>query len=259
MNETAGSKERSLTGRRALVTGGASGIGAAIALAMAQAGADVAITQRKRAPGDLGERIAAEGGRFHAATCDLNGLDAAGAEALVEEVSDALGGIDILVNNAGVIRREPAVSHSEEDWREVLSVGLDAPFFLAQAAGRRMAEEGFGRIVNMGSVLSFQGGILVPSYAAAKHAVVGMTRALCNEWAAQGITVNAIAPGYVETEMTSALREDDSRSRDLLARIPAGRWGRPEDIAAVAVFLASDAAGYVNGHALAVDGGWLCR
>ena len=259
MSENGKTQQGALAGRKALVTGGASGIGAAIALGMAQAGADVAITCRKRGPGDLGERIEAEGGRFHAANCDLSELDAAAAEALVTEVAGALGGIDILVNNAGVIRREPAATHSEADWREVLSVGLDAPFFLAQAAGRRMAEQGSGRIINMGSVLSFQGGILVPSYVAAKHAVVGMTRALCNEWASEGITVNAIAPGYIETDMTSALRQDDNRARDLLARIPAGRWGRPEDIAAVAVFLASDAAAYVNGHALAVDGGWLCR
>jgi len=259
VTETNDDHHRSLAGRKALVTGGASGIGAAIALGLARAGADVAITCRKRGPGDLADRIAAEGGRFHAATCDLAALDAAGADALVEDVSAALGGLDILVNNAGVIQREQALSHSEESWREVLSVGLDAPFFLAQAAGRRMAAQGWGRIINMGSVLSFQGGILVPSYTAAKHAVVGMTRALCNEWAAMGITVNAIAPGYVETEMTSALRADDNRSRDLLARIPAGRWGRPEDIAGVAVFLASDAAAYVNGHALVVDGGWLCR
>ena len=259
MSENGKTQQGALAGRKALVTGGASGIGAAIALGMAQAGADVAITCRKRGPGDLGERIEAEGGRFHAANCDLSELDAAAAEALVTEVAGALGGIDILVNNAGVIRREPAATHSEADWREVLSVGLDAPFFLAQAAGRRMAEQGSGRIINMGSVLSFQGGINVPSYSASKGAIGQLVKALANEWANKGINVNAIAPGYVRTDNTQALQDDPARSETILERIPAGRWGEPDDFAGPVVFLASAASAYVNGTIVTVDGGWMGR
>ena len=186
-------------------------------------------------------------------------LDEAGAAALVEEAEARLGPLDILVNNAGIIRRAEALDHPYADWRAVMAVNLDAVWLLSQAAARKMAPRGAGRIISVASVLSFQGGIRVPGYAAAKHAVVGLTRALANEWAGRGITVNAIAPGYVVTENTKALRQDESRMRDLLARIPAGRFAEPDEIAGAAVFLASPAASYVNGSVLTVDGGWLSR
>jgi 2-deoxy-D-gluconate 3-dehydrogenase len=183
-------------------------------------------------------------------------------DAVVQLIANAggrLGGLDILVNNAGIIRRDEALDLSWFDWRAVMAVDLDAVFLLSQAAAKRMAGQGRGSIINIASVLSFQGGTRVPAYAAAKHAVVGLTRALANEWAGYGINVNAIAPGYVATELTTRLREDDSRMRELLSRIPAGRFADPDEIAGAAVFLASRAASYVNGSVIAVDGGWLSR
>lgn len=244
-------------GRRALVTGGAAGIGAAIAEALAACGADVAVSVNRRPPADVLAAIAHHGRRGVALTADLAELDAAGAAGLVDACVERLGGIDILVNNAGVIHREPAVDHGEADWRRVLQVNLDAAFLLAQAAGRRMRAAGGGRIINVASVLSFQGGKRVPAYAASKHAILGLTRALANEWGAAGVTTNAIAPGYTATDNTAELRADAERSAELLARIPAGRWAEPADIAGATVFLASPAAAYVNGAVLAVDGGWL--
>jgi 2-deoxy-D-gluconate 3-dehydrogenase len=246
-----------LDGRRALVTGGAAGIGAAIACGLAASGADVAVTVNRRAADDVLAGIAAHGRRGVALPADLARLDAAGAAALVATCVDRLGGLDVLVNNAGIIHRAAAVDHGEAEWRRLLQVNLDAAFLLSQAAGRRMAAAGFGRIVNVASVLGFQGGRFVAAYVASKHALVGLTRALCNEWAAAGVTVNALAPGYTVSENTAALRADDERAAALLARIPAGRWGEPDDMAGAAVFLASSAAAYVNGATLAVDGGWL--
>jgi 2-deoxy-D-gluconate 3-dehydrogenase len=250
----------SLEGRRALVTGGAGGIGAAIAEAFAVHGADVAVTAHHRGAADVLASIRKLGRRAEALQADLGALTPEGAAALVEEAEARLGGgLDVLVNNAGIIRRADAIEHSLEDWRAVMGVNLDAVWLLSQAAARKMAPRRSGRIVAIASVLSFQGGIRVPGYTAAKHAVVGLTKALANEWAAQGITVNAIAPGYVVTENTRALRQDESRMRDLLARIPAGRFAEPDEIAGAAVFLASPAAAYVNGSVLTVDGGWLAR
>jgi 2-dehydro-3-deoxy-D-gluconate 5-dehydrogenase len=249
----------SLAGRRALVTGGATGIGRAIAEAFAASGADVAVTAHKRGADDALAAINALGRKAEAIDADLGSLDERGAARLIDAVVERLGGIDILVNNAGIIRRADALDHSWSDWRAVMDVNIDAAWLLSQAAGRRMAASGGGRIVNIASVLSFQGGIRVPAYAAAKHAILGLTRALANEWAAMSVNVNAIAPGYVITENTRALRQDEGRMRDLLSRIPAGRFAEPDEIAGAAVFLASPAASYVNGSVLAVDGGWLAR
>ena len=249
----------SLDGRRALVTGGATGIGAAIAIAFAACGADVAVTSHERGADMVLDAIRKLGRKGEAVRADLSTLDEADAAALIEETEARLGPLDILVNNAGIIRRADAMDYSFADWRAVMVVDLDAVWLLSQAAAREMAARGHGRIVNVASILSFQGGIRVPAYAAAKHAVAGLTKALANEWAARGLTVNAIAPGYVATENTKALREDSARMRDLLARIPAGRFAEPDEIAGAAVFLASSAASYVNGAVVAVDGGWLAR
>ena len=249
----------SLAGKRALVTGGATGIGSAVAVGLATAGADVAITTHA-APGDVTlAAIAATGRKAHAVGVDCARLDAASAAALIDRLEAEFGEIDILVNNAGIIRRDIAVDHSEADWRAVMATNLDAVWFLSQAAGRAMVARGNGRIITIASVLSFQGGIRVPGYVAAKHALAGLTKALANEWAGQGVAVNAIAPGYIVTANTQALREDAERSKQLLERIPAGRFGEPEEIAGAAVFLASPAAAYVHGHTLVVDGGWMAR
>lgn len=249
----------SLSGRQALVTGGATGIGAAIATALASFGADVGITAHARSGEGTLAAIRDLGRATQSFTVDLASLDESGAADLVSLFEDKLGALDILVNNAGIIRRADALDYSAADWRAVMSVNLDAVWLLSQAAARRMAERGTGRIISVASVLSFQGGIRVPAYTSAKHAVAGLTRALANEWAARGITVNAIAPGYVATENTKALREDKQRMRDLVGRIPAGRFAEPDEIAGAAVYLASNAASYVNGALVVVDGGWLAR
>jgi 2-deoxy-D-gluconate 3-dehydrogenase len=247
----------SLAGKRALVTGGASGIGQAIAVALAQAGADVAVTVHKQAADATGAAVVAAGRRFAELRCDLADPDFAGE--LLDAAERALGPVDILVNNAGIIRRADALDTAEQDWRAVLDVNLDATWRLSQAAARRMTARGGGKIVNIASLLAFQGGIRVPAYVASKHAVVGLTKALANEVSALNVNVNVIAPGYIATANTAALRDDPMRSRQILDRIPAGRWGAPADIGGACVFLCSGAAGYIHGHVLAVDGGWLAR
>lgn len=248
-----------LTGRKALVTGGATGIGEGIALALAEAGADVALTYRSHAPDAVQAKIEAQGRSSAAVKVDFTGMDEAGAAQVADFAKEALGGLDILVNNAGIIHRENSTDMPLEDWRRVLSVNLDSVWLLSQAAGRHMVAQGAGKIITVASVLSYQGGLRVPGYASSKHAVLGLTQALCNEWAPHGVNVNAIAPGYTATDNTQALRDDPVRSRALLDRIPAGRFAEPTEIAGAAVFLASDAASYCHGSVIAVDGGWLAR
>jgi 2-deoxy-D-gluconate 3-dehydrogenase len=248
----------SLAGKKALVTGAGRGIGKSYALALAEAGADVAVLDRSGAA-DAAADIAALGRATHPIEVDLLKCGPGELDNVIQQVVDALGGIDILVNNAGIIRRAPAEQHSAADWDEVIQINLTAVFFLSQAAGRRMLAAGGGSIINVASMLSFQGGINVPSYTASKHGVAGVTRALANEWARHGVTVNAIAPGYIATDNTAQLRADETRSAEILGRIPAGRWGVPDDLRGIVVFLASDAARYVNGAIIPVDGGWLAR
>ncbi len=245
-----------LDGKVAMVTGCDTGLGQGMALALARAGCDIAGVNVVP-PDDTAVQIKATGKRF----CDIRAdLSKAVPTDLVAQAVAAFGRLDILVNNAGIIRRADALEFSERDWDDVLSVNLKAVFFLAQAAARQfIAQKSPGRIINTASLLSFQGGIRVPSYTAAKSGVLGLTRLLANEWAKYGITVNAIAPGYMDTDNTIALRADAARSAEILARIPMGRWGLPADLAGPVVFLASDAAAYVTGHALVVDGGWLAR
>ncbi len=247
-----------LDGRVALVTGGNRGLGQACAIALAEAGADIALLGRTK-PAETNARVAALGRRAVHIPCDLAEAGPAGITTAVDSAFAELGRIDILVNNAGIIRRAPAAEVTEADWKEVLTVDLDSVFQLCQATGSTMLTRGGGKIINVASMLSFQGGVRVPAYAAAKHAVVGLTKALANEWAAFGVNVNAVAPGYMATDNTAPLREDPERSATILGRIPAGRWGTPDDLMGAVVFLASDAARYVHGAVLAVDGGWLAR
>ena len=248
-----------LTGRKALVTGGATGIGEGIALGLAAAGADVALTYRSHAPESTIAKIEALGRKAAAVKADFSGMDEAAAEEVTGFAIDALGGLDILVNNAGIIHREDSVDLPLADWRRVLQVNLDSVWLLSQAAGRHMVAQGSGKIVIVSSVLGSQGGLRVPAYASSKHAVIGLTRALCNEWSPHGVNVNAIAPGYTATDNTQALRDDPERSAALLERIPAGRFADPSEMAGAAVFLASDAASYCHGSVVTVDGGWLAR
>ncbi len=248
-----------LSGRSALVTGGATGIGKGIALGLASAGADVALTYRSYQPEDTLAEIEAMGRKAAAVKADFADMDVAAAEEVTRFATDALGGLDILVNNAGIIHREESVDMPLDDWRRVLSVNLDSVWLLSQAAGRAMVAKGSGRIVIVSSVLGSQGGLRVPAYAASKHAVIGLTRALCNEWAGKSVNVNAIAPGYTATDNTKALRDDPDRSKALLERIPAGRFAEPSEIAGAAIYLASDAASYCHGSVITVDGGWLAR
>ena len=241
----------------ALVTGANTGLGQAIAVALAQAGADIVAVGRTR-PDDTAEQVRAAGRKLHAIDRDLGAKP--DARGLVKEAVAKGGRLDILVNNAGIIRRAEALDFTEEDWDAVLDLNLKTVFFLSQAAARAMLEgPGRGKIINIASMLSFQGGIRVASYTASKSAIAGLTRGLANEWAARGINVNAIAPGYFETNNTTALRADAERSADILKRIPAGRWGKPQDLGGAAVFLASSASDYVHGAILPVDGGWLAR
>jgi 2-deoxy-D-gluconate 3-dehydrogenase len=245
-----------LTGKRALVTGANTGIGQAIAVALAEAGADVALAGRS-APDETMTLIAATGRKAVDLRADLSSI--APVKALVDDAVAALGGLDILVNNAGIIRRNDLANFTEEDWDAVVDTNLKTLFFLSQAVAGVMMAQGAGKIVNIASLLSFQGGIRVPSYAAAKSGVAGLTKAMANELAPKGMQVNAIAPGYIATNNTAALQADETRNRQILERIPTGRWGSPADIAGAAVFLASPASDYVTGHVLAVDGGWLAR
>jgi 2-deoxy-D-gluconate 3-dehydrogenase len=246
-----------LTGRAALVTGANTGIGQGIALALAQAGARVVAAGRSEMSETLA-LIAAAGGIGHALQVDLQQTGI--AERVIAEAANLAGPLDILVNNAGIIRRADALDFSESDWDEVVNVNLKANFFLAQAfAKAALTASRTGRIVNIASLLSFQGGIRVASYTASKSGLAGLTKLLACEWAGKGINVNAIAPGYVESNNTQALRADPDRNSAILARIPAGRWGKPSDIGGAAVFLASDAAAYMHGAVIPVDGGWLAR
>jgi 2-dehydro-3-deoxy-D-gluconate 5-dehydrogenase len=246
----------SLEGKTALVTGGNTGLGQGIALALAGAGADIACAGTS-APDETAEKVKALGRRFIAIKADLSSL--APVQHLVDQTVSELGALDILVNNAGTIRRADAIDFTEADWDAVMDVNLKTAFFLCQAAGRHMLGKGRGKIINIASMLSFQGGIRVPSYTASKHGIAGITKLLANEWAGRGLNINAIAPGYMVTNNTAALRADETRNRDILARIPAGRWGEPGDIGGAAVFLASSASDYVNGVILPVDGGWQAR
>ena len=246
-----------LEGQVALVTGASTGLGQAIAIALAEAGADVACHGNTHAPDVTCEAINGLGRKSLALTGDLSDRDT--PRHLIEKTIVQFGQLDILVNNAGTIRRAPATAYSEEDWATVIEVNLSSVFRLSQLAGRHMIERGGGKILNIASLLSFQGGITVPAYAASKGGVAQLTKALANEWAAKGINVNAIAPGYMRTNNTRALQQDETRNRQILERIPAGRWGEPSDLAGATVFLCSAASDYMNGHVLVVDGGWMGR
>ncbi|NLF12250.1 MAG: 2-dehydro-3-deoxy-D-gluconate 5-dehydrogenase KduD [Anaerolineaceae bacterium] len=247
-----------LDGKVALVTGVGRGLGQAMALALAEAGADVAgLYQNYYA--ETQARVEALGRRFLPLHCDLQQATVAELRDAVDQVVRGLGRLDILVNNAGTTRRAPALEFDERDWDLVIQVNLKALFFLSQAAARVMVEQGGGKIINIASMLSYQGGILIPAYTAAKSGVAGLTRALANEWAASGVNVNAIAPGYMATDNTAPLRADPVRNEAILARIPAGDWGEANDLQGAVVYLASEASRYVHGSLLAVDGGWLAR
>jgi 2-deoxy-D-gluconate 3-dehydrogenase len=246
-----------LDGKVAIVTGASTGLGQGICQGLAGAGARIAGVSRS-SMAETGRLVEAEGAPFLAIQADLTSIEP--VEPIINLVLETYGRIDILVNNAGIIRREDAINFTEKDWDDVLNINAKSMFFLAQAVARQIMKQGSGgKIINIASMLSFQGGIRVPSYTSSKSAVKGMTMALANEWAKYNINVNAIAPGYMVTNNTEALRADPQRSAEILARIPAGRWGTPADIAGAAVFLASQASDYVNGFTMAVDGGWLAR
>jgi 2-deoxy-D-gluconate 3-dehydrogenase len=243
-----------LDGKVAVVTGGTRGIGRAMALALAEAGADIAVVSRSPQR-EIEGAVVALGRRYMHHAADLTRR--AETREVVPSVMAEMGDINILVNNAGIIRRSPAAEYSEEDWDSTLEIDLTASFVLSQAAGRIMLSKGKGKIINVASVLSFQGGLNVMAYAASKHGIAGLTRALTNDWAGKGVNVNAIAPGYVVTDFTSALQKDPVRSQAITARTPAGRWAKPSDLAGATVFLASPASDYVHGIILPVDGGWM--
>ncbi|GAB4529662.1 MAG: 2-dehydro-3-deoxy-D-gluconate 5-dehydrogenase KduD [Anaerolineae bacterium] len=247
-----------LEGRVALVTGATAGLGQAMAVALAGAGADI-VSLGRRSGNEIGGVVRGLGRQFLHIACDLSAASVTDLQDLVGQVVAGMGRLDILVNNAGIIRRTPALEFSEPDWDDVMQVNLKALFFLSQAAARQMVKQGGGKIINIASLLSFQGGILVPAYAAAKSGVAGLTRALANEWAKHNINVNAIAPGYMATDNTAPLRADSARNQAILERIPAGRWGTTDDLNGAVVFLASKASDYVHGAILPVDGGWLGR
>jgi 2-deoxy-D-gluconate 3-dehydrogenase len=246
-----------LHGKTALVTGSSRGLGLGIAFALAEAGAQVALHGSRSVPAESLRRVEAVTRGAIPVTGDVSDPDA--CKSMIEQVVAQFGRIDILVNNAGTIRRSPAVEHSWEDWNAVLETNLSSVFRLSQLAGKHMLAQGAGKIINIASLLTFQGGILVPSYAAAKGGVGQLTKAFANEWASRGVNVNAIAPGYMETDNTAALRADPVRSRQILERIPAGRWGTPSDLGGAVVFLASAGSDYLHGHVLVVDGGWMGR
>lgn len=245
-----------LSGLTAIVTGASTGLGRGISLGLAEAGADLVLVDYVSSSATE-EEVKAIGRK--AITIEANLATIEPVKSIVDKTISAFGKVDILVNNAGIIRRAPAIDFSEKDWDEVMAVNSKTVFFFCQAAGRDMMKRKYGKIINIASLLAFQGGIIVPSYSASKGAVAQITKALSNEWAQHGITVNAIAPGYMATNNTKALREDPVRSKSILDRIPAGRWGAPDDLKGAAVFLASHASDYVNGHVLVVDGGWMAR
>jgi 2-deoxy-D-gluconate 3-dehydrogenase len=245
-----------ISGRVAIVTGASTGLGKGMALGLAEAGADIVLVDYVNSS-ETAKQIESLGRKAVVITADLSVTKP--VQSIINSTVDTLGKIDILVNNAGIIRRAPAVDFTEKDWDEVMSVNIRSLFFMCQAAGREMIKRKYGKIINISSLLAFQGGILVPSYSASKGGVAQVTKALANEWAQFGININAIAPGYMATNNTKALREDPVRSKSILDRIPAGRWGLPEDLHGAVVFLASKASDYINGHVLVVDGGWLAR
>lgn len=246
-----------LNGKAAIVTGASTGLGEGMAQALAQAGADIVGVARSSCDGARG-KVSACGRKFLEISADLTST--APVEEIVKKTLESFGRIDILVNNAGMIKREDAVDFSEENWDDVMNLNLKTLFFLTQKVGKEMIRQGTGgKIINIASMLSYQGGIRVASYTASKSGVIGITRLLANEWAKYNINVNAIAPGYMATDNTKALREDKARHDEILGRIPAGRWGTPEDLGGAVVFLASDASHYVQGFTIAVDGGWLAR
>ncbi|MCD9098886.1 2-dehydro-3-deoxy-D-gluconate 5-dehydrogenase KduD [Luteimonas fraxinea] len=246
----------SLEGKVALVTGANTGLGQGIAVALAEAGADIAAAGISP-PTETEAKVKALGRKFVSIEANLTSIEPVAR--LLQETLDGLGGVDILVNNAGLIRRADAVDFSEQDWDDVMNVNIKSAFFLSQAVGRHFIAQGSGKIINIASMLSFQGGIRVPSYTASKSGIAGITRLLANEWAGKGVNINAIAPGYMATDNTAQLRADEARNKSILDRIPASRWGEPSDLGGTAVFLASRASDYVNGAVIPVDGGWLAR
>ncbi|MBB3109532.1 2-deoxy-D-gluconate 3-dehydrogenase [Paenibacillus phyllosphaerae] len=245
-----------LTGKKALVTGASGGLGQAMAIGLAEAGADIIAVSSSEAQETV--RLVRELGR----NAELIAADLSNEEVLegvVAQATEFFGGIDVLVNNAGIIRRTPAAEHSWKDWHDVVSLNLDSVFFLSQLVGKQMLERGSGKIISIASMLTYQGGINVPGYTASKHGVAGITKALANEWAGRGVQVNAIAPGYMTTNNTAPILADEARYKSITDRIPAARWGTPDDLKGPVVFLASSASDYMNGHVLNVDGGWLAR
>lgn len=242
----------------AVVTGASRGLGFAMAAALAEAGADiVGISTGLENLSGAQRAVTDQGRRFHGIACDLSDREV--ADSMVAEALDAFGAVNILVNNAGIIRRSPAREHGDEDWDAVIETNLSSVFRMCRAFGGKMLDKGYGRVINIASLLSFSGGITVPSYASSKAGVMVLTQSLANEWSSENVTVNAIAPGYFETDNTSAVRADETRYRQILERIPAGRWGQPMDLKGAVVFLASPASAYITGHTLAVDGGFLGR
>jgi len=246
-----------LAGKTAIVTGAARGLGQAISVGLAEAGANVVIVTNASPAEETLALVEATGQKGIIVKADVG--DQAQLPGIIEQAKHAFGSIDILVNNAGIIRRTPAAEFSFADWQAVLAVNLDSVFTLSQLAGREMIAQGSGKIINIASMLSFQGGINVPAYTASKHGVAGITKAFANEWASKGVQVNAIAPGYMATDNTAALRADENRNQQILDRIPAARWGTNDDLKGATIFLASSASDYVNGHILCVDGGWMNR
>jgi 2-deoxy-D-gluconate 3-dehydrogenase len=247
-----------LDGKVALVTGAGQGLGQGMAVALAEAGADIVGLDRGSSE-ETAAIVSGMGRKYEQVVCDLLQASVDELNQVVKDIVSKFGHMDILVNNAGIIRRTPALDFSESDWDDVLDINLRAAFFLSQAAGRVMVPQGFGKIINVASMLSFQGGIVVPSYTAAKSGIAGITRALANEWAQHGVNVNAIAPGYMATANTAPLRANEDRAPAILSRIPAGRWGTPDDLKGTVVFLASAASNYLQGSIIPVDGGWLTR
>ena len=247
----------SLKGKNALITGSGQGLGSGIAIALAQAGANVTLHNYDKVHDSVIEEVAKTDVQVIVRSGDV--CDDNVRRMLVDDTVSSFGSIDILFNNAGTIMRSAAAEHPEEYWQKVIDINLNAVWYLSQYAGRKMIAQGHGKIINTASMMSFQGGLHIPSYVASKGAVAQLTKALANEWAPMGVNVNAIAPGYMATDNTAPLRADPVRSASILSRIPAGRWGEPSDLAGTAVFLASEASNYIHGHILAVDGGWLCR